>query len=138
MSNIESYTLISKIFQININKITAYLFLQSVIDMNSTQGIHERKYKIVSTACQYLRVNSLLVENGTIPLDDSYTCSSSSVKVPHSVEPHVAKSLKHHQPLRRVYHDYSGLYARKNRYNKSCDIWHWMIQKVLLTFKKHS
>lgn len=118
MSYIESYILISRIFQININTITEYLFLQSVIDMNSTQRIHVRKYaryKILSTSCRYLRVNSLLVENGTFPLDDSYTCSSSTVKVPHSVEPHVAKSLKHHQPLRRVYHDYSSLHARKKQ-----------------------
>jgi len=120
----ESYILTSRIFQVNINTTTEFLFLQSVTDMNSTQGIHERKYKILSTPCQYLRVNSLLVENGTVPLDDSYTCSSSTVKIPHSVEPHIAKSLKHHQPLRRVFHDYSGLHARKNKYSKSYDIWH--------------
>jgi hypothetical protein len=137
MSYIESYILISRIFQININTIIEYLFLQSLTDMNSTQEMHEQIYKTVSTSCQYLRVNSLPVENRTVPLDDSYTHSSSTMKVPHSVKPHVAKSLKHHQPLRRVYHDYSGLHARKNKHSKSCDIWHWMIQEVLLTFTRH-
>ena len=63
MSYTESYILTSRIFQININTIIEYLFLQSVTDMNSTQGIQECKYerRLISNAhseifCQLSKV----------------------------------------------------------------------------------